>query len=290
MRKTLCAVTAFVLAAGALVTSATSSPARQQAPPTSSVTVSGDGTHVAVSSTAVHTGYVTFHVRATTAVDSDIVLFRPKAHATLADVVRGFREEFSTNPEVAAKGTRDLTRDAVFYGLAQVSRTTPATVTRRLTRGSYYLVDLGRYPAVPLHPTALTVRRCGCAHHRPPAFSATVSLTSADRFVTPGTLPARGTIRVSNLTDTVHFMGLMRVKKGTTDAQVQQYFGSGAQGPPPFAEKGPGVGMGPQSPGRQARLTYDAPAGTYVMLCFVSDDETGMPHAAMGMHKVVTLG
>ena len=91
MRKSLCAVTAFVLAAGALVTSATSSSARQQAPPTSSVTVSGDGTHVAVSSMAVHTGYVTFRVRATTAVDSDIVLFRPKADATVADVVRGVR-------------------------------------------------------------------------------------------------------------------------------------------------------------------------------------------------------
>ena len=192
MRKTLCAVTAFVLAAGALVTSATSSSARQQAPPASSVTVSGDGTHVAVSSMAVHTGYVSFHVRATTAVDSDIVLFRPKATPPWPTWCGASGEEFSTNPKVAAKGTRDLTRDAVFYGLAQVSRTTPATVTRRLTRGSYYLVDLGRYPAVPLHPTALTVRRCGCAHHRPPAFSATVSLTSADRFVTPGTLPARG--------------------------------------------------------------------------------------------------
>ena len=170
------------------------------------------------------------------------MLFRPKANATLADVVRGFREEFSTNPKVAAKGTRDLTRDAVFYGLAQVSRTTPAAVTRRLTRGSYYLVDLGRYPAVPLHPTTLTVRRCGCADHRPPAFSATVSLTTADRFVTPGTLPAKGTIRVRNFSDTLHFVALMRVKAGTTDTQVQQYFDSGAQGPPPFAERGPGVG------------------------------------------------
>ena len=71
----------------------------------------------------------------------------PKAGATLADVVQGFQEEFSTNPKVAAKGTRDLTRDAWFFGLAQVSRTTPATVTRRLRRGSYYLLDLGRYPA-----------------------------------------------------------------------------------------------------------------------------------------------
>ena len=24
------------------------------------------------------------------------------------------------------------------------------------------------------------------------------------------------------------------------------------------------------------------------MLCFVADDQTGMPHAAKGMHKVVT--
>jgi hypothetical protein len=31
------------------------------------------------------------------------------------------------------------------------------------------------------------------------------------------------------------------------------------------------------------------PAGTYVMLCFIADDEAGMPHAVMGMHKVVHL-
>jgi hypothetical protein len=110
-----------------------------------------------------------------------------------------------------------------------------------------------------------------------------------DRYVTPATLPAGGTVRVSNVSDTPHFMQLMRVRKGTTDGQVQKYFDSGAQGPPPFAEKGPGVGMGVQSPGRSAFLTYDVPAGTYVMLCFVADDKTGMPHAFMGMHHVVTL-
>ena len=43
------------------------------------------------------------------------------------------------------------------------------------------------------------------------------------------------------------------------------------------------------SPGREARLTYHLPAGTYVLLCFVADDVTRMPHAFMGMHKVVTL-
>ena len=129
----------------------------------------------------------------------------------------------------------------------------------------------------------------GATHHRPPAYSATVKVTSSDRFVTPGTLAAKGTVRVRNASDTLHFMALMRVKKGTTAAQVQTYFDSGAQGPPPFAQTGPGVGMGVQSPGRPARLTYDVPAGTYVMLCFVGDDRTGMPHALMGVHHVVTL-
>jgi hypothetical protein len=43
------------------------------------------------------------------------------------------------------------------------------------------------------------------------------------------------------------------------------------------------------SPGRTAQLSYKLPAGTYVLLCFVPDAETGEPHAAMGMHEVVTL-
>jgi hypothetical protein len=296
MHKMLCAVTAFALAAGAMTTSTTGAQARQQsrparaAAPATSVTVSGDGTHVNVSRTSVDAGYISFHVRASNAtVDSDIVLFRPKAHATVSNVLSGFKEEFSTDPKVSAKGTRDLTRDAWFAGLALVGRNSPATVTQYLKTGSYYLIDLGSYPAVALHVTTLTVRWAGATHHRPPAYSATVRLTSSDRFVTPGTLAAKGTVRVRNTSDTLHFMALMRVKKGTTDAQVQKYFDSGAQGPPPFAQKGPGVGMGVQSPGRQARLTYDVPAGTYVMLCFVGDDKTGMPHAFMGMHHVVTL-
>ena len=228
-------------------------------------------------------GYISFRVRSTDAtMGSDIVLLQPKAHATLANVLTGFKEEFSTDPKVSAKGTRDLNRDARFCGLAQVERSSPATVTQYLKKGSYYLFDLSRYPAVALHVTRLTVRWAGATHHRPPAYSATVKLTSSDRFVTPGTLVAKGTVRVRNVSDTVHFMALMRVKKGTTAAQVQTYFDSGAQGPPPFAQAGPGVGMGVQSPGRQARLTYDVPAGTYVMLCFVAGRQDGHAPRADG--------
>ena len=36
-------------------------------------------------------------------------------------------------------------------------------------------------------------------------------------------------------------------------------------------------------------MTYNLPPGTYVLLCFIADDENGMPHAFMGMHKVIVL-
>ncbi|MGB6223919.1 MAG: hypothetical protein WBF76_00885 [Pseudonocardiaceae bacterium] len=61
------------------------------------------------------------------------------------------------------------------------------------------------------------------------------------------------------------------------------------QSAPPFAQPGPQIEIGVLSPGKHADITYNLPAGTYVLLCFVADDQSGIPHALMGMHKVVTL-
>jgi uncharacterized cupredoxin-like copper-binding protein len=118
---------------------------------------------------------------------------------------------------------------------------------------------------------------------------ATVKLTSDDRFESPDVLPKTGTITVRNISDTIHFMGVSPVKPGTTEAQIQQFFESDPQGPPSFATGGPSIEMGVLSPGRSADITYQLPAGTYDLECFIPDDESGMPHAFMGMHKVVTL-
>ena len=41
------------------------------------------------------------------------------------------------------------------------------------------------------------------------------------------------------------------------------------------------------TPGKALKLTYRLHRGTYVLMCFVADDQDGMPHAFMGMHKVV---
>jgi hypothetical protein len=44
------------------------------------------------------------------------------------------------------------------------------------------------------------------------------------------------------------------------------------------------------SPGRSMTVDYDLPPGQYVLLCFMPDPKMhGMPHALMGMIKMVHL-
>jgi len=84
-------------------------------------------------------------------------------------------------------------------------------------------------------------------------------------------------------------MQIAPVKEGTTDAQISALFGGVPGTEDPFLESRPSSGLDVLSPGRQADLTYKLPRGTYALMCFVADDVTGVPHAIMGMHKVVSL-
>lgn len=258
------------------------------------VSVVGDGSHVNVNHPVLHAGRVTFSVRSTNTPDgSNITLFKPRAGHTVEQVFADLGEEFSGDPHTAAKGTRHLVRDLLAYGLVDVSPARGALVTRTLRPGTYYLMDLGTPPTSgPPALTTLTVQRHRgyrpAVVHR--AASATVTMTSSDRFKVRGSMPARGSIRVVNASDTLHFVAFQRVKKGTTDQQVQKSFASGDQGQPPWVVPGPEMGTDVLTPGHSLKLSYRLHPGTYVLLCFVADETSGMPHAFMGMHKVVHLG
>jgi len=290
MRRFLSGIVAVVLATTGMLASGSVASADGQG--TTVVSVRSDGTTVSLSRDTVPSGRVMFKVSTTGTDGSEIILFRPAANVTLAQVAADFQEVFSQDPATAAKGTRDLTRDVRFYGLAFVVPGTPATVTESLGAGTYYLMDLVGYTGSGGLPDLTTLRVRGSDAGRGSdsgAQGTTIRMTSQDRFVGPRVLPARGTVTVRNVSDTLHFMLALPVKDGTTDADVQAYFDSGSESEPPFARQGPSVGLGVLSPGRTAQLGYRLPAGTYVLLCFVADDETGMPHAVMGMYKVVVL-
>ncbi|HEV7205052.1 MAG TPA: hypothetical protein VGN18_10595 [Jatrophihabitans sp.] len=290
MRKGLTAVLAIGALTGGVATGAAPAAASERHD-TTSLAVHATGGAVTLSRHSVHAGRIRITVDTTSPNGSNVLVFRPARGVSLATVLADFAEEFSPDPATDAKGTRDLTRDARFYGGGDVVPGTPVTVTENLTRATYYVADLAAPPG-PNGPQLQTLVVRGENEESsdwPGRGAATVRLTSNDRFLVTGRLHARGSVVVANVSDTLHFMDLQPVKPGTTDAQIQAYFASGAQGQPPFAVNGPTAGMDVQSPGRRAVLSYSLPKGTYVLLCFVADDMTGMPHALMGMHKVVVL-
>ena len=257
------------------------------------ITVVGNGSSVRVDHTTVHAGTISFKVSSTNPASqsgggSTITLFRPKHGVTLARVFADLREEFSSTPAVAAKGTRDIVRDVSLYGLADVIPGYPEIVTENLRHGTYYLMDLANYSG---KGQPKTIRLVVTGHAEAYALYGRVHVaaTSTDRFIAPAWWPHHGTYLFRNVSDTIHFMAIVPVKDGTTDQQIQAYFSSGSQSPPPFARNGPSGGNDVVSPGKTIAVSYNLPRGTYALLCFVADDVTGMPHAVMGMHKVIRL-
>lgn len=107
-------------------------------------------------------------------------------------------------------------------------------------------------------------------------------------FRTPATLPRAGWTLFRDIADEPHFMALQQVKTGTTAAMVRAYFKSGSQAQPSWALPA-SASNGVISPGTQVLWHYSLPAGKYLLACWWPDDKTGMPHALMGMWKLVTL-
>jgi hypothetical protein len=262
------------------------------------VHVWGDGSVAHLDQTTIQSGSIRFAVSTTNRSTqggggSDITMFQPKAGVTLNRVLHDMQDEFSRDPAMAADVTREATQDARILGLADVIKGHPVVVTEFLSPGTYYLADVASVmTSGPPALTTLTVRpaRANIEQDSDLASQVTVRATSADQFLTPRDWPHQGTYTFKNVSDSLHFLTMQPVKPGTTDAQIQAYFDSSPTGPPSFLLNGrPTAGNDVVTPGESLQLSYNLPRGTYALLCFVADDVTGMPHAMMGMHKVVVL-
>jgi len=119
-----------------------------------------------------------------------------------------------------------------------------------------------------------------------PAADANVIAKTNRRWGGDATLPAKGTINFTNeSTESPHFLDLQRVKPGTTRKEVIQAFQS--NGPGPFLNGTAGTDA--LTLGQSMNVHVHLPAGTYAEMCFFPDPKTGMPHAFMGMVRIVHL-
>lgn len=293
MRRLVTAVTTAALVAGGITGLAgpASAGTTHHASRTQTVWIKGEASGMHFSTTWVHKGTVKFKISTTNPDGIDPVLFQLKPGVSFDKFDQDLLDESSEDPLTAAKGARELVRDVRFFGLADAFLDAPIAATVNLDAGLYYGVD----SASPALPNTHNVVRLHVGGHGPSWITPhrhlpSVSLTSEDRFVVRGHLPAHGSVLVRNVADTIHLMVIQPVEAGTTDAEIQAFLESGSQDQPPFALNGPTASMEVMSPGRQLVLSYSLPKGTYVLLCFIADDVTGMPHARMGMHKVVKIG
>ena len=138
---------------------------------------------------------------------------------------------------------------------------------------------------VPRNPHWLTVTSPVGPQTLPSADANVVAMTNR-RFGGDTRLPANGTINFHNeSTESPHFLFLQQVKAGTTRKQVIQALQS--NGPGPFL--GGSTGTDALTTGQSMNVHVHVPAGTYAEMCFFPDPKTGMPHAFMGMVRIVHL-
>jgi hypothetical protein len=173
---------------------------------------------------------------------------------------------------------------STFAGGLDVQPGQTARETLVMTKGKYVIYNDSNIPSQPQ-----TVTVTGATHHtKAPKTSGTVFMKkNQNRFGGSKVLPAKGTITVVNKNiHSPHFLVMLHVKKGTTRKQVEE--GLQSPNPPPFALPG-GTGTDALSMGQSQTLSYSIPKGTYAQLCFFPDPVTGIPHAFMGMVRIVTV-
>ena len=106
-------------------------------------------------------------------------------------------------------------------------------------------------------------------------------------FVGAPTGTVKGGLTTFTLDDTgkqFHFMNLVKVDTGKTDADVKKVMTS-SQDPPSWVHDEGGIEA--VTPGEKVSLTRTLGPGRYVMACFLPDAKTGKPHAALGMYTKI---
>jgi hypothetical protein len=135
----------------------------------------------------------------------------------------------------------------------------------------------------------LTVTEAAAEQPDTPAPDANVNLADFS-FTGATTIPAGGaTVQMINNGPQPHEMAVQKLAEGVTAEQVAQLFTSDApppEGPPPFTSAGGGGAIAAAS---DMYVQLDLEAGDYVLLCFVPDEATGAPHAALGMVAPLTV-
>jgi len=290
--RVLAGVAGTALLLTSLTVSAT--PAAAAAPPKVTISVSGD--QVVVSQSQMRPGIVEFTVGKTFTVPGDGPFSGPEQLTVMRTdqfdlVMAQFAAVFADGSApgagaAAAQAMRTIRENSTWYGGGYKG----TTYQVRLPAGTYYVLGTASTPQGLTKPATFTVSgepRKGTLHPTSATILAVSTKDGGNAWRTRGLGSlGDGWLRFTNAAKELHFLGMMGVKPKTTDAQIAKAFASDS--PPKFAT-GQDYSFEVISPGVRVAIKGPIKAGRYLLDCFVPSETDGMPHAFMGMLKLVNV-
>jgi len=272
----------MVLTAGAL-TGSTAGAAGQAAPSERAagmVAVSIDRAGVITMPTALPPGVTTFKITTTRRqAGLQLVAFAPGytvEQATL-DVENGLNKN-------RIKALKRFEANTTLLGGVSASRDKAGKLAVDLEPGTYYAVDSNKTGSPWLQLSVGGVDT-GASMKVDATLTAVDSTKWAKR---PAAIPRNGWLRFRNRADQNHFVIMVKLLPGKTLDDFADFLEK-ESGPPPVDFR-TGLDSGVLSPGHDMAMKYRLPKGNYVLTCFWPDASMkGMPHAFMGMYRVVKV-
>ncbi|HET7387478.1 MAG TPA: hypothetical protein VFJ19_12525 [Nocardioidaceae bacterium] len=210
----------------------------------------------------------------------------------LAWVRRGYSDRELARDAAAGPNGGDLkalkrfTRNVTLLGGVTSVPGTRTVMYVDLHRGGRYVAVDTNAPDTPFHHFSVGGQRVS---GQMPA-TRTIRAVGEDRFAArPHSIARHGLLTFVNKSDADHFITTGKLLPGKTVKDFAAWT-KDPSGPPPIDESVQGLETGVVSPGHRFAFSYSGQkAGRYVLTCFWSDVDTGMPHAFMGMYRGITV-
>lgn len=247
-------------------------------PSLKTVTVTMTPKSVTLSSgTNLHAGRYLFKVAATA--DDTLQLATLRAGHTMAQADKMFASAFNGD----VKAIRWIDANVRMWGGVEAAPHRAGYFVETLYAGTYVFGEQQGNAKTLVHVFGTPPANQGWVNQ-----TSTLSAVKPNRWAVPASISRSGWTMFRNAAAEPHFIVMQQVASSTTYRQVLAALKSNSQTPPSWALPA-SYSTGAISPGTQMLFHYNLPAGKYVMMCFWPDDETGMPHAVMGMYKFITL-
>lgn len=243
---------------------------------------------------SVHAGLVTFRIGSPE--DGHAIQgFFLKNGATLDQAMADVSKVLSGDKPTVVAGLKALNHDITEIGGVVTSTYGPQEVTVPLDAGTYYFFDLNDVDNPPLTPRIHTLRVHGSfRHYQAPHYTSVITSTMKNGmpvFVAPNVIKHDETFLAKVSGDELHESTFRPTRPGITDKYISDFYAAidAGQTPPPSPWTGSQSGLQALSPGRWAIVHLNLKPGPYALICYVPSDETGVAHAHMGMHQMMTL-